>query len=174
MSELSRKSGDLLSSVKDRLPEGLSLDIYPDSANRANGMDYFIARDDSGEKSLYILSGKGDVQSAESFKGDRLHKDGAGGDTALVRCALNGENARALREVFAFTGPGVIGGGNSFGFGDRLGVANPGHVRACAGSPLRPVFAQQSIRELERTGRTPEDVMDAATWAVFQEGSRVR
>ena len=32
------------------------------------------------------------------------------------------------------------------------------------------VLAQQSIRELERTERTPDEVMDAATWAVLEEG----
>jgi len=32
------------------------------------------------------------------------------------------------------------------------------------------VLAQQSVRELERTKREAEDVMDAAIWAVFQEG----
>ena len=35
---------------------------------------------------------------------------------------------------------------------------------------MKPILAQQSIRELERTQRKPEDVLDAATWAVFQEG----
>jgi hypothetical protein len=54
--------------------------------------------------------------------------------------------------------------------GDRLGLANPGHIRAVKGSGLRVVLAQQSIRELTRTKRKPEDVMDAATWSVFQEG----
>ena len=34
------------------------------------------------------------------------------------------------------------------------------------------IFAQQSIREMTRTGRSPDDVMDDATWGVFQEGWR--
>ncbi|UCD38409.1 MAG: hypothetical protein JSW54_02720, partial [Fidelibacterota bacterium] len=68
--------------------------------------------------------------------------------------------------------PVLIGLDNSIGLGDRLGLANPGHLRAVIGSGMRPVLAQQSIRELERTERTPEEVMDAATWAVFQEGYR--
>ena len=34
------------------------------------------------------------------------------------------------------------------------------------------IFAQQSIREMVRTGRTPDEVMDAATWGIFQEGWR--
>jgi hypothetical protein len=36
--------------------------------------------------------------------------------------------------------------------------------RAC------PVLAQQSVRELDLTGRDYEQVLDASTWAVFQEG----
>jgi tagaturonate epimerase len=52
----------------------------------------------------------------------------------------------------------------SFGFGDRTGLATTGHVRAMqrAGGSIRPIFAQQSIREMTRTGRTPKQVMDDA------------
>ena len=37
---------------------------------------------------------------------------------------------------------------------------------------MAPIFAQQSIRENARTGRTPQEVMDEALWGVFQEGWR--
>jgi hypothetical protein len=49
----------------------------------------------------------------------------------------------------------------SFGFGDRLGLATPGHVAALkqAGAGILPIFPQQSIREMARTARTPEQVM---------------
>jgi hypothetical protein len=49
----------------------------------------------------------------------------------------------------------------SFGFGDRTGLATPGHVLAMtrAGDGIAPIFAQQSIREMTRTGRTPEAVI---------------
>jgi hypothetical protein len=52
----------------------------------------------------------------------------------------------------------------SFGFGDRLGLATPGHVLAMqqAGARMAPIFAQQSIREMTRTGRTPDNVVDDA------------
>jgi len=60
----------------------------------------------------------------------------------------------------------------TIGTGDRLGLATPAHVQAVRGSGLRPVFAQQSIREMTRTGRTPEEVMDTATFGVFEEGYR--
>jgi hypothetical protein len=88
---------------------------------------------------------------------------------ALKCCPLNRQNAVMLRELFDFTRPILIGLENSFGLGDRLGLANPAHLRAIADTPLRAILAQQSIRELERTERTADEVMDAATWAVFQE-----
>jgi hypothetical protein len=45
-------------------------------------------------------------------------------------------------------------------------------VRAlrASGTPLAPVLAQQSARELERTGRTFRDVLDAATWGALECG----
>ena len=54
----------------------------------------------------------------------------------------------------------------SFGFGDRLGLATPGHIAAVKGTKFAPVFAQQSVRENARTGRTPQQVMDDAKRAV--------
>lgn len=58
----------------------------------------------------------------------------------------------------------VLGLQPSFGFGDRLGFATPGHVAALksAGQGIAPIFPQQSIREMVRTGRTPQQVMDDA------------
>ncbi|MBL8079095.1 MAG: hypothetical protein JNM55_14110 [Anaerolineales bacterium] len=54
----------------------------------------------------------------------------------------------------------------SFGFGDRLGLATPGHIAALRGTKFAPIFAQQSVRENTRTGRTPQQVMDDAKRAV--------
>ena len=54
----------------------------------------------------------------------------------------------------------------SFGFGDRLGLATPGHIAAVKGTTFAPIFAQQSVRENTRTGRTPQQVMDDAKRAV--------
>jgi hypothetical protein len=56
----------------------------------------------------------------------------------------------------------------SFGFGDRLGLATRGHIEALRHSTfdLRPIFAQQSVRENARVGRTPQQVMDNAKRAV--------
>jgi hypothetical protein len=58
----------------------------------------------------------------------------------------------------------------SFGFGDRLGLATPGHIAAVRGTQFAPIFAQQSVRENARTGRTPQQVMDDAQRALEAAG----
>lgn len=60
--------------------------------------------------------------------------------------------------------PVTLGLSPSFGFGDRTGLATPGHVAAMkeAGAGIAPIFPQQSIREMARTERSPQDVMNDA------------
>lgn len=66
--------------------------------------------------------------------------------------------------------PTPLGLKKSFGFGDRLGLATPGHLAAARKSDFAPIFAQQSIREMDRTQRTAEEVMGAAQRALAQAG----
>jgi len=66
--------------------------------------------------------------------------------------------------------PSVLGLKKSFGFGDRLGLATPGHVAAVAKTDFAPIFAQQSVREMERTQRTPTEVLGAAQKALARLG----
>ena len=66
--------------------------------------------------------------------------------------------------------PTVLGLVPSFGFGDRLGLATPGHIAACRKGGLQPIFAQQSVREMTRTQRTPQEVMAAAQRGIQEEG----
>src|SRR5437660_7919861 len=68
--------------------------------------------------------------------------------------------------------PAPLGLAPSFGFGDRTGLATPGHVAALrrAGVGILPIFAQQSIREMARTGRSPQQVMEEACTGALQAG----
>ncbi|WP_437223831.1 tagaturonate epimerase family protein [Planctomicrobium sp. SH661] len=68
--------------------------------------------------------------------------------------------------------PSALGLAPSFGFGDRLGLATPGHLAALqqAGGPILGIFAQQSIREMARTQRTAPQVMQAAVDALAAAG----
>lgn len=82
------------------------------------------------------------------------------------------ENASVLRERLFWLTPTPLGMRKSFGFGDRLGLATPGHCAAVQGTGIAPVFAQQSVRENARTGRTPQQVLEDAMWGVFRSGWR--
>ena len=66
--------------------------------------------------------------------------------------------------------PTALGLRKSFGFGDRLGLATPGHLAAVAKSDFAPIFAQQSVREMERTKRSPQEVLQAAQRALAAAG----
>ncbi len=93
------------------------------------------------------------------------------GDTLLVGDA-GPRNLAVLRNRLPRLRPQLLGLRTSAGLGDRLGLATPGHVRAIrlAGGGLAPIFAQQSIREMARTGRSPQQVMDDAVWGMLAEG----
>lgn len=68
--------------------------------------------------------------------------------------------------------PQPLGLAPSFGFGDRLGLATTGQLAGLSAvdAQVVPVLAQQSARELERTGRTFEDVLAAAIAGVRRSG----
>jgi hypothetical protein len=76
----------------------------------------------------------------------------------------------ALREALPFLQPKPTGKTPSFGFGDRTGMATPGHLLALQGSGFFPNLAQQSIREMTRTQRSPAEVLDAAVFGALQSG----
>ena len=95
------------------------------------------------------------------------------GESRFRLVDLTSRAAERMRQVVPALAPRPLGKGrSSFGFGDRLGLATPGHVRALrlSGTSLAPVLAQQSARELERTDRTFRDVLDAATWGAIEAG----
>ncbi|MEM6691859.1 MAG: tagaturonate epimerase family protein [Planctomycetota bacterium] len=66
----------------------------------------------------------------------------------------------------------TLGTKPSFGFGDRTGLATPGHVAAMkrCGNGIEAIYPQQSIREMTRTSRTPQEVMDDAMNAAQDAG----
>ena len=83
---------------------------------------------------------------------------------------LDHANTSLLRKLFPFCAPKpILTSVRSFGVGDRLGIATPGHLRVFEKYDALPILAQQSIRELTLTGRTFADVLDCATRAVFRE-----
>ncbi|MDZ7719818.1 MAG: tagaturonate epimerase family protein [Balneolaceae bacterium] len=140
--------------------------IYDGSLHYKNGYCYFLIKD--GLEKFLILMSEGANLSESGFEGEIIEIN----SQKFLKCELTHENAEALRSTFNFTNPVLIGKVDSYGLGDRLGNAGAAHLQAIRNTRFKPVLAQQSIRELERTQRTGEDVMDAASWAVFREGYR--
>jgi hypothetical protein len=85
---------------------------------------------------------------------------------------LSADNAKVLRGRLAWLNPQPLNTRTSAGFGDRLGIATPGHIASVVGTNVAPILAQQSVRENTRTGRTPQIVLDDAMWGVFETGWR--
>ncbi len=134
------------------------LHIYRPSVVEIEGSTYFLARGE-GHKWLGV------VGETSGFEGERR-------GSVLVG-PLSPANAETLRTRLPWLRPQRLGLQTSVGCGDRLGLATPGHVRAVRTvGGIAPIFAQQSVRENARTGRTPRQVMDEAIWGLFQEGWR--
>ena len=104
--------------------------------------------------------------------GDQAGLSGSVDEHGILHAPLDADNARTLRRRLAWLQPVTLGLQTSAGFGDRLGIATPGHVAAVRGTGVAPIFAQQSVRENTRTGRSPQRVLDDAMWGVFQTGWR--
>jgi len=156
----------------DKLRQITRLDIYRASVTRVAGGTYFLGRktptSDVGARAGQKLVGCAacrpdgclpDVTKVGEIDGERV---------CVGPCGHT--NAVALRRLLPWSGPKCLGLATSVGLGDRLGLATPGHIRAVRSTGIAPVLAQQSIREMTRTARTPEQVMDCATYGAIQEG----
>jgi len=80
------------------------------------------------------------------------------------------ESAAELRNNHPFTKPSVIAQGPVIGLGYRppWRLGNIVQARFAARHGLHVMLAQQSAREIERTGRSFQDVIDSATLSAFQ------
>jgi len=145
---------------------GIKVLVYPKSVIKHDGVQLFIAKMDN-EKFLFIVAPSKRNKIYQKFDGKREFDIN---NLFLKACPLVTKNRMIVQLFLPFTRPQLIGRQDSFGFGDRLGLANPGHLKALSGSHFMPILAQQSIREMIRTHRLPEEVMDAAVWAILQEG----
>jgi tagaturonate epimerase len=145
-----------------------TLNFYPRSLVRQDGVEYGLAKTENGAQLALLADPDSPVLVRFEGKSSPLQ------NRTLRLSPLNAHNAAALRAQLPWLGPRPLGLGTSTGLGDRLGLATPGHVRAvrAVGGNIAPIFAQQSIREMARTGRIPQEVMDDATWGIFQEGWR--
>lgn len=118
----------------------------------------------AGGSKKILAMGKGAFFS--QLDGDYLDDD-------VKLCPLTHLNRVILNKYLPYTLPSAFGRQTAtFGLGDRLGLATPGHIRCFENRKAKPILAQQSKRELDLTGRTYEQVLDDVCFAVFQEGYR--
>lgn len=136
-----------------------SIKVYASSLTQVGETTLLMVRTPEGKR--LIVTGSGELYDAlqgEASKGGKI-------------APLSHENRLIINQFLPYTAPQAFGTQvATMGLGDRLGIASPGHIQTIRGKDIRPVLAQQSIRELALTGRTYEDVLDAAAYAVLQEG----
>ncbi|MEX0720969.1 MAG: tagaturonate epimerase family protein [Balneolaceae bacterium] len=155
---------ELVTNIQELVGQVEGFSLYKNSIHEDNGSWLCIVREGI-EKYLLVVPDEESTKKTD-FRGNEMHA----GAATFIKCDLSHENAEILRSKFDFTNAVLMGKDDSYGLGDRLGNAGPAHLRAVRKTDFKPVLAQQSIRELERTNRTAEEVMDAASWSVFQEG----
>ncbi len=148
-------------SLPAKLADQIDATLYSTSVVEQDSTLYCLLRK-GGERMLAVLGTSAD------FAGETVTV----GEGKAKICPLSAANAVALRAHLPWLRPVPLGTRTSYGFGDRIGLATPGHVRAVRRTGIAPIFAQQSVRENSRIGRTPQQVVDDAMWGVFQEGWR--
>ncbi|OLS40941.1 tagaturonate epimerase family protein [Bacillus sp. MRMR6] len=139
--------------------ENSTIKVYEKSLTIHDNVNLLMVKDKDGK--WLLASGEGalfDELAGTAFEGAKV-------------CSLSHENRLVLNRYFDYTVPKAFGTKiATMGLGDRLGLASPGHIETVKDHNVKPVLAQQSIRELTLTNRTMNDILDAASFAVFQEG----
>ncbi|MHC1739826.1 MAG: tagaturonate epimerase family protein [Anaerolineaceae bacterium] len=140
-----------------------NLNLIDSSVVTDGEMEFALAKFPEGRKFI-VVSGSDQM---DDFEGERSQL----GQKTLFVGPLSPANTVFLRNHLKWTKPSLLGLKTSAGMGDRIGLATPGHIRAIrsVGGKLAPILAQQSMREMARTNRSPQQVLDDATWGVFSE-----
>lgn len=123
--------------------------------------DTFVMFKKDHQRYLYV---KGAGSLFSNLKGEIIAED-----IKIVPCDY--QNRIILNDYLPYTKPQAFGNKvTTMGVGDRLGLASPGHIEIMRQYDVKPILAQQSIRELDLTERNINDVLDSAAYAVIQEG----
>ncbi|MHA6253153.1 tagaturonate epimerase family protein [Oceanobacillus sp. CAU 1775] len=144
-----------------KIPSSTSeVKVYRESFTKEQKV-YLLMIKNSGEKSI-LATGEGDLFN--ELDGEII------GEDAKI-CSLTHENRLVLNRYFDYTRPQAFGNKiATIGLGDRLGRATPGHIETVKEKAIKPVLAQQSIRELTLSERTMLEMLDDVCFSVFQKG----
>src|SRR5690625_2148568 len=127
--------------------------IYQESYTNYDQVHLLMVKDDS--KKLLLAAGAGSL--FDELDGEKVGDHGKA-------CPLTHENRLVLNRYFDYTVPRAFGTDlATIGLGDRLGLASPGHIQTIKDKAIKPVLAQQSIRELTLCERTMTDMLDDAS-----------
>jgi len=140
---------------------------YPSSIKSEKDNYFFMVRDNQN-KYLVVVGTHG---ICKDFEGNNLEEIKIDKNKLIVkRCYLDHPNLNLLRGIFPHLNPSFCGLKPSFGTGDRLGIATPAHLQAFQGKDIFPILAQQSVREMDRTERNWQKVLDDTIWGCFEAG----
>ncbi|MFH1538539.1 MAG: tagaturonate epimerase family protein [bacterium] len=161
-----RERQRIAKAVEKLLPEGK---VYPDSVCKVPDGLLAMCRVGDEDRLAVFCPRRGEPRWSGGFEGEAW---GVADTHRLALVPRTANNVWVLRDVVDYVNPRPLGTKSSFGFGDRTGLATPGHVMAAldAGDKIAPIFPQQSVREMTRTNRTPKQVMVDAVWGVFRAG----
>ena len=152
--------------IKQEMTIKIDYELYKHSFRIKEGVLFYAIR--YKWKDYLVLSSSDETQW--DFVGETFKEN----DNNIHIFEETPHNCLQLRTLFPDLNPVPIGKEKStFGVGDRIGMAAAGHISAFDCFPsFAPILAQQSLRELDLTGRTYRDVIDAAIWGVFKTGYR--
>jgi hypothetical protein len=142
-------------------------DAYSTSIKSEKENYFFMARDKNNK--YLVVAGIHEI--CKDFEGDNLKEIEIDKNEFFLKvCYINHHNLSLLREIFPHLNPSFCGLKPSFGTGDRLGIATPAHLQAFQDKDIFPILAQQSVREMARTERNWQKVLDDTIWGCFETG----
>ena len=128
----------------------------------------FLLGKDNSKKYLFII---GSIRVLDEFSGEIIHEIYVNDNKYYIkRAILSYNNLIKLKSLFTDLWPAPCNKSKSFGAGDRLGLVTASHIKAFKDRDIFPILAQQSVREISRTQRKWNDVINNALWGYFETG----
>lgn len=140
-----------------------NLKFFPRSMTSQNGVEFGLAQTKAGNRLAVLADSTPAGFDGETRRTRRPHSEPVHVNSEISCCPARPPGVAAIRPA----------GTAYLGWHGRPDW--PGHPRPRARCTryrggIAPIFTQQSIREMTRTGRSPQQVLDDATWGIFQEG----
>ena len=136
--------------------------FYQDSIRIKESNAFLIGKDDL-KKYLFIV---GELKILNQFDGEMIDNN----QYSIKKTNLSYNNLIKIKSLFTDLWPVPCNKSKSFGTGDRLGLVTASHIKAFKDRGIFPILAQQSVREISRTQRKWNDVINNALGGYFETG----